>query len=142
MEAWEKAAPEISPYDGIADLLHHLAEKEIPMAIVSSRESRLIWETLEKLSWKGYFSAVVGQEDAPRHKPAPQPFLMAARAMELDPEHCIYVGDQPWDIQALKSAGMYSGAALWGEGRLEELEVESPNFLFHLPSDAIKTVTG
>jgi phosphoglycolate phosphatase len=40
--------------------------------------------------------------------------LEAARQLELDPRHCIYVGDDLRDVQAGHAAGMGTVAAAWG----------------------------
>ena len=142
VSTWEEADPDIGPYNGISEILRHLFDKQIPMAIASSREGRLVKGTLSKLGWGSYFEAVVGQEDTDRHKPEPHPLLMVSDILGIKPQKCIYIGDQPWDIRASKAACMTSGAALWGEGRFEVLAAESPDFMFHHPLDVIAQFFG
>lgn len=112
------------------------------MAIASSKEGRLVRGTLSKLGWGSYFEAVVGQEDTDRHKSGPHLLLMVSYILGIKPQNCIYIGDQPWDIQASKAASMTSGAALWGEGRFEVLAAESPDFVFHQPIDVVTQFFG
>ena len=137
VEAWELTKPVIEPYHGIAEVIIFLHRKRIPLGIASSREARLVREILENLGWEGYFGAVVGQEDTEKHKPEPHPLIKAAEILDVSPDDCIYIGDQAWDIQSSRAAGMLSGAALWGEGRIALLKNEKPDFMFHSPGDVI-----
>ena len=137
---WNTRKTEILAYEGISELLSELESKGIRMGIVSSRETHLICEDLERLSLRSFFETVVGQTDTTRHKPDPDPLLLAAAKMDVERENCIYIGDQPWDIIASRAAGMYSGAALWGEGDLQVLSASSPDYIFHTPLEIIHTL--
>ena len=44
--------------------------------------------------------------DTQRHKPNPEPRLLAASQMKINPEECVYVGDAISDFEAATSAGM------------------------------------
>ncbi|WP_169507466.1 HAD family hydrolase [Paenibacillus harenae] len=69
---------------------------------------------------------------------SPIPLLQLAEKLNLQPEKCLYVGDQPTDIQATHAANMTGIAALWGEGRRERLSPLNPTFLFDKPSQLVK----
>ena len=140
--AWGESDPDIGPYNGISEILKHLHDKRIPMAIASSREGHLIREALSKLVWSSYFETIVGQEDTEKHKPEPHPLLLVSDKLRIKPQNCIYIGDQPWDIRASKAANMASGAALWGEGIFEVMVAENPDFLFHHPLDVMLQLFG
>jgi pyrophosphatase PpaX len=57
---------------------------------------------------------VVGGDETERHKPDPEPLLLAAKRMKVAPETCAYVGDSPFDIRAAKAAQMQAIAVTWG----------------------------
>src|SRR5438132_743156 len=57
---------------------------------------------------------VVGGDETERHKPDPEPLLLAAERMGADPAQTAYVGDSPFDVLAAKAAGMYAIAVTWG----------------------------
>lgn len=57
---------------------------------------------------------LVGGDCTPHRKPHPAPLLEAARRLQVAPEACLYVGDDPRDMQAARSAGMPALAAGWG----------------------------
>ena len=60
------------------------------------------------------FDAIVCAEDTERHKPDPEPLLLALRNLEGEPENAAYVGDSPFDVEAAQAAGLRSVAVSWG----------------------------
>jgi pyrophosphatase PpaX len=71
---------------------------------------------------------VVGGDETEKHKPDPEPLLLAAERMDADPSQTAYVGDSPFDIRAAKGAGMHSIAVTWGRIHpRERLEAEQPD---------------
>lgn len=137
---WEATDHDIPAYEGVLELLSLLKSRGVGMGIASSRETGQITELLEKLKIEAYFGAVIGQNDTSRHKPDPDPLNLAADIMRVDRTRCIYIGDQLWDIMAAKSAGMISGAALWGEGDGDVLSQAQPDYLFKKPCDVLKAI--
>lgn len=58
---------------------------------------------------RGHFDTVVTTDDtAGRGKPDPYGLLLAAERLGVAPEACVYVGDQPFDVEAARRAGMVS----------------------------------
>lgn len=98
-----------------------------PLGIVTSREKDGVYKlpTLQPL--QEYFQAVVTIEDTPEHKPHPAPLLLAAKKLQIDPKHVVYIGDAPTDFQAAQGAGMK--AILFGGTYREEANAHTKNFL-------------
>ena len=75
------------------------------------------------------FDAVVGGDETERHKPDPEPLLLAAERLGADPAETAYVGDSPFDVRAAKAAGMHAIAVTWGRihdrSRLEQEEPDA-----------------
>jgi pyrophosphatase PpaX len=74
------------------------------------------------------FETMVGGDETERHKPDPEPLLLAAERLGVRPEEAAYVGDSPFDVRAAKAAGMGSVAVTWG--RIHDrsrLEREQPD---------------
>lgn len=57
---------------------------------------------------------VIGGDQVPRAKPAPDGILAAAAKLGVDPARLAYVGDSPLDLRAARAAGSRSVAAAWG----------------------------
>jgi sugar-phosphatase len=49
---------------------------------------------------------LVTADDVTKGKPAPEPYLLAARRMEIAPADCVVVEDSPPGIEAARAAGM------------------------------------
>ncbi|MDD5739250.1 MAG: HAD family phosphatase [Candidatus Peribacteraceae bacterium] len=82
-------------------------DNKIPRAIVTG--SWKIWvDAIERrLGLSSFFSEIVTADDCqPYDKPHPHSLLLAADRLGIPPEHCIYIGDQNFDIQAAIDAGM------------------------------------
>ena len=75
------------------------------------------------------FETVVGGDETEKHKPDPEPLLLAAERMNADPAQTAYVGDSPFDMRAAKAAGMHAVAVTWGRihdrARLEREEPDA-----------------
>ena len=78
----------------------------IPLALASSGSRPGIETVLERYDWRRYFVAVVTGEDAPRGKPAPDLFLLAAQQVGVPPEACLVFEDTDAGVMAARTAGM------------------------------------
>lgn len=65
------------------------------------------------------FDADLSGTDVPRGKPDPALFLLAAKALNVPPEHCVVIEDAPAGIAAARAGGMASvGIARLGDEAL------------------------
>ena len=77
-----------------------------PMAVASGGFRRQIERTLDALGIRCLFNTVVCVEDYARGKPFPDPFLEAARRLNVPPTECVVFEDSPLGVQAAEAAGM------------------------------------
>jgi phosphoglycolate phosphatase len=64
---------------------------------------------------------IISGDTTPHAKPHPEPLLEASRRLKLEPQQCVYVGDDERDIVAGRAAGMTTVAAAYGYlGAIEE----------------------
>lgn len=77
-----------------------------PCAIVSGSRREDIDDTLRTLHIADVCTLTIGAQDCPNGKPAPDGFLMAARALHVDPAHCVVFEDSVAGVQSGKAAGM------------------------------------
>jgi phosphoglycolate phosphatase len=100
-------------FDGIAQLLAKAKSLGIPWGIVTNKPMRFT-DALVPLIGLESAACVISGDTTPHPKPHPLPLLTAARQLGVDPEACVYIGDDLRDIQAGKAAGMATIAAGWG----------------------------
>lgn len=94
---------------GYADCMAGLKARNIPCALATSTQ-RSIVEIYQRHNpaLAGVFQAMVCGAEAPKGKPAPDIFCMAAAKLGLEPEECIGVEDSRNGLRALRAAGCYS----------------------------------
>jgi pyrophosphatase PpaX len=113
---------------GMEDVLVRLKEEGRRLGVVTAKRRATVELAFRSVPLGHLFDTVVGGDETERHKPDPEPLLLAAERMDADPRAAAYVGDSPFDIRAAKAVGMHAVAVTWGRihdrGRLE---VEQPD---------------
>lgn len=109
--------------------LDRLRAVGLPLGVVTSKRHAMAQRGLEMSGIADAFEFLIGHDDWPEHKPAPGPILHGCELLGVAPEHCLYVGDSPFDIQAGNAAGCATAAALWGMFPRETLAAEDPTWL-------------
>jgi len=77
-----------------------------PLAVASGGFRGQVERTLDALGIRSLFNAVVCVEDTVRGKPFADPFLEAARRLNVPPSECVVFEDSPLGWQAADAAGM------------------------------------
>ncbi len=92
----------------IASVAAHIALQRgnLPMAIVSGSPRLTVERSLDILGLRDAFPVIVAAEDYTHGKPDPEPFLNAAKLLNVAPEHCLVFEDAEAGIQAAEAAGM------------------------------------
>jgi pyrophosphatase PpaX len=103
--------------------------KDYDLAIVTSRVRQSVYGIPQLAKLKKYFKVVVSYEDTKKHKPNPEPLILAAQKLGLKPEECIYIGDAQTDIVAAKSAGMKPVLFPKNDDIVAEISIEHLNEL-------------
>ncbi|HEX7368734.1 MAG TPA: HAD-IA family hydrolase [Rhodanobacteraceae bacterium] len=101
-------------FKGVDALLGQLESRGVPWGVVSNKAAALVALVMTKLGYDGRAAAVVGGDTLPQRKPDPAPVLHACTLAAVKPAQCVFVGDDPRDIQAGRAAGLYTVAAAWG----------------------------
>ena len=97
--------PEVLPIVPVLEIARRMHGVS-PLAIASGGQHALVDATLEALGIRDLFDAVVCAEDYVHGKPAPDPFLEAARRIGVAPVDCLVFEDSPTGIAAAEAAGM------------------------------------
>ncbi|HET9646824.1 MAG TPA: HAD-IA family hydrolase [Microlunatus sp.] len=111
----------LQPVDGVPSLLQELREAGATTGVVSSKRADFIELGLTTLGLAGTVDVLASQDDTSRHKPHPDPLLLAADRLGVDPATCVYVGDAVVDIEAGLAAGMAAIGVTWGAGLRPDL---------------------
>jgi pyrophosphatase PpaX len=119
---------ELKACTGMEDVLVRLHEEGRRLGIVTAKRRSTVELAFDRVPLAHLFETIVGGDETERHKPDPQPLLLAAERLGADPADTAYVGDSPFDVRAAKAAGMFAVAVTWG--RIHDrarLEAEQPD---------------
>jgi HAD superfamily hydrolase (TIGR01549 family) len=103
--AWRKHYSEFRPklIPGARKVLTAVGRR-YKLGLVTSGDRDRVLRQLREFRLAKSFSARVCSGDTAHKKPHPGPLNFALQCIGLAPEHCIYVGDSPEDVQMAKSA--------------------------------------
>ena len=117
----------VSAYPGVPETLKTLRDQGHRLGVVTSKGEELAHRALRLTGIDPLFDGVIGLESSIRHKPDPEPVLVALRRFNASPDQAAFVGDSPYDILAGNGAGVTSIAALWGPFTREQLAPSEPD---------------
>jgi HAD superfamily hydrolase (TIGR01509 family) len=98
-------------FPGADQAIRRLAAS-LPLAIASGALRLEILRILDRTGLTQCFGAIVGAEDSPAGKPAPDPYLRAvdrlsaASGQQLAPAECVAVEDSHWGLESARAAGL------------------------------------
>ena len=105
----------LEAFDELLELLPRLKAEGRKLGIVTAKRHRTVALALDRFpALRAEFDVVVTHEDTARHKPDPDPVLLAIDRLDGTPAQAVYIGDSPFDIKAAKAAGAYAVAVGWG----------------------------
>jgi pyrophosphatase PpaX len=104
----------VKPYPGALEAVTTLKRKGLRLGIVTSKRTDTARRGLAVCGFDGLFDDVVGMEDSTKHKPDPEPVLIALRRLRADAATTGFVGDSPHDLVAGLAAGVQVFSAGWG----------------------------
>ncbi|CUW93356.1 MULTISPECIES: HAD family hydrolase [Rhizobium/Agrobacterium group] len=91
---------------GVTEILDLLDSLDIRRAIATSSRHDSVTRHLGPHDLLKRFDTIVARGDYTEPKPAPMPYLTAARRLFLDPGHCLALEDSYWGVRSATSAGM------------------------------------
>ena len=99
---------------GAARVLRQLHEAGYRVGVVTTKYRHRVEDALERDGLRTFVEVVVGADDVPRPKPAPDGLLQAAAWLGIPTGDCVFVGDSEVDAMAARAAGLGFVAVLSG----------------------------
>jgi HAD superfamily hydrolase (TIGR01509 family) len=97
------ASDDLPLLPGVPSLLAALADEQVPMALVSSSYRVLVDAVLA--GGVGPFAVTLAGDEVEQGKPAPDPYLLAAKRLEVDVTRCVVLEDSPAGVASGEAAG-------------------------------------
>jgi pyrophosphatase PpaX len=121
---------------GIEDVLVRLKDEGRRLGIVTAKRRATVELAFAQIPIEHLFETVVGGDETERHKPDPEPLLLALERLGARADEAAYIGDAPFDVKAAKAAGLFSIAVTWGGIHTRErLEAEAPDAFVDTPAE-------
>lgn len=98
-------------FPGAADFIRAAAAR-VPIAVASGAQTHEIDDVLGKAGLRAHFLAVVGADQTPNSKPAPDPYLEAFARLgritgrALLPTRTVAIEDSRWGLESARAAGL------------------------------------
>ncbi|MBA3594732.1 MAG: phosphoglycolate phosphatase [Pseudomonadota bacterium] len=103
-----------SAFEGVPELIAQISQAGLKWGVVTNKSQRFTVPLTRQLPLFSSAQTIVSGDTTPHAKPHPAPLLEAARQLNVQPERCVYVGDDERDIVAGRAAGMPTVAAAYG----------------------------
>lgn len=107
-------------FDDVVAVLDHLAEHDVPVAVVTSSGREHLSRVLDLEPLRDRFAVRVAREDVPEHKPSPLPYTTALEGLRSrtgrDLGHATVVEDSHAGVAAGVAAGCWTVAVDRGAG--------------------------
>ena len=97
---------EVALKAGVVEMLDRLDELGLPRAIATSSRREAVEHHIGGHGRLDRFHAILANGDYPRPKPNPDPYLMAAARLGVDPAECLALEDSHNGVRAACAAGM------------------------------------
>jgi HAD superfamily hydrolase (TIGR01509 family) len=102
----ERMERDVPVKTGAREMLAELRARGIPMAVATSSRVHHARTHLGRAGLLDLFSTVVTRGDVVHPKPDPEPYLLAATRLGVDPKRCLAVEDSHTGVHAAHAAGM------------------------------------
>lgn len=130
-------------FDGVGKLLAFLEQSAIPWGIVTNKIEKYTRPIMVAAKLDSKTSCVVCGDTLKETKPHPAPVTLACELLKVNPSNVLFVGDDPRDLQAGRSAGTQIAAVHYGYGRYDAADVlVKQSFQIYHPEDLIGVVAG
>jgi N-acetyl-D-muramate 6-phosphate phosphatase len=127
-----------SLFPGMPELLSGLEERGFPWGVVTNKLERFALPLLERLDLSARTACIIGGDTTPRSKPHPEPLLAASRKIGVEPQACVYVGDDRRDVEAGHAAGMKTVVAGWGYLNGSDSDTWGGDWMIKNPQDLLQ----
>jgi HAD superfamily hydrolase (TIGR01509 family) len=105
-EMQKRMSGKVSLMPGALDFSRKLSSAGVTQALVSASPRPIVDAVLAGMSEK-YFAHSVAAGDIERTKPFPDPYLHAAKLLDVDIEQCLIFEDSPTGLTAARASGAF-----------------------------------
>ncbi|BCJ87930.1 pyrophosphatase PpaX [Effusibacillus dendaii] len=132
----------VTIFPNVKETLSDLQKMGCKIALVTSKIRLTTERGLRLFDLERYFETLVTIEDTEKHKPEPEPLLLAMKRLGAHPEQTLMVGDSPYDVQGGKAAGTATCSVGWSLRGKEALSSYQPDHIIDDMTELLKIARG
>jgi pyrophosphatase PpaX len=121
--------PTMSLYPGARETVAALRARGQRTGVVTSKQRQSAMLSLDGHGLTPLLDLIMTTDDTVRHKPDPEPLVVACRRLGFRPAEVAYVGDSVYDVRCALGAGCLAVAALWGPFERDALAALGPQIM-------------
>ena len=129
---------DVTPYEGVIELLKTLKERGIKTAVLSNKPHRQTVKVVKEVLGDDLIDVAYGQQDSIARKPAPDGMYAIMDELKVNAEECIYIGDSEVDALTGNNAGVKTVCVTWGFRSEEELKEAGAQNLINKADELLK----
>ncbi len=125
-------------FSGFEKTLACLEQHHIIWGVVTNKPHFLTQPLMQQLNLAQRSATTISGDTTAERKPHPLPLQTAAKEIGIDCRHCLYIGDDPRDIQAGNAANMTTLIARYGYiCEHSDLNTWHADNIIHKPADLL-----
>jgi HAD superfamily hydrolase (TIGR01509 family) len=93
-------------FQNTIDLVKKLKQQNFLLGLTTSSEKENTYKLLTKMGLENIFDTIITFDDCQKRKPNPDPYLITAKKLKVDPSECLVIEDSNIGIQAAKNANI------------------------------------
>lgn len=128
------------PYPGIPELLLHLQNAGLLLAVASNKYQAATEQLITHYFPHIRFAAILGQREGIPVKPDPSIVEEIVTRTGVSKEEVLYVGDSGVDMLTAKNAGVTACGVTWGFRPRSELEAQTPAHIIDQPEEILHLI--
>lgn len=132
----------VTIFPDVREVLQELKDMGCTMAVVTSKMRRTALMGVQLFGIESFFDAFVTIEDTDKHKPHPEPLLLAMKKIGAQPDQTLMIGDSPYDIEGGKRAGVATCGVAWSLRGEAGLRPYWPDYVIREMKDLLPIIRG
>ncbi|WP_106476771.1 haloacid dehalogenase type II [Phytohalomonas tamaricis] len=96
---------QLPAHEDVHEALKILRESSLPLVALTNGTLSAVQQQLQSAGLHDYFVAIMSVDEVQRYKPAPEPYQMVAKRMNIATSDMLMVAAHAWDIAGAASAG-------------------------------------
>jgi HAD superfamily hydrolase (TIGR01549 family) len=131
----ERYLSSVRPFPKAQDLLNHMRERGLKLAIASSAKPDELKNLLKIVGAADLIQDKSSSEDTSNSKPSPDIMQITLQKVGIPPDEVLMIGDTVYDIEAAKKAGV--GTIAFRSGGWKDADLKGAVAIYDGPADLL-----